>query len=97
MPGRAVVWWLTWACRTGRIFRDCAKPGILSYGLTLAPLLFQRATRSNVKLAVCFRAEVRAWQIAGTHSIWRSVWKTVADSLQVDEEADSANEVSRSE
>lgn len=30
----------------GRVFRDCAKPGVLSYGLTIIPLLFQGATRS---------------------------------------------------
>jgi len=30
----------------GRVFRDCAKPGVLSYTLTIVPLLFQQATRS---------------------------------------------------
>jgi hypothetical protein len=28
------------------VFRDCAKPGVLSYGLTIIPFLFQSATRS---------------------------------------------------
>ena len=31
---------------SGRVFRDCAKPGVLSYTLTIVPLLFQQATRS---------------------------------------------------
>jgi len=30
----------------GRVFRDCTKPGVLSYGLTIIPLLFQSATRT---------------------------------------------------
>jgi len=39
-------WMLTTPELQGRIFRDCLKPGLIAYGLTLAPYLFQRATRS---------------------------------------------------
>mmetsp|Transcript_35682 Transcript_35682/g.73339 ORF Transcript_35682/g.73339 Transcript_35682/m.73339 type:complete len:393 (-) Transcript_35682:332-1510(-) len=39
-------WMLNMPELQGRVFRDCLKPGLISYGLTLAPLLFQRATRS---------------------------------------------------
>lgn len=38
-------WMLTTPELQGRIFRDCLKPGLIAYGLTLAPYLFQRATR----------------------------------------------------
>ena len=39
-------WMYTTPELKGRVFRDCAKPGVLSYGLTVIPLLFQQATRS---------------------------------------------------
>lgn len=40
------LWMQTTPQLQGRYFRDCAKPGALTYGLTFAPMLFQRATRS---------------------------------------------------
>jgi hypothetical protein len=39
-------WMYTTPQLKGRVFRDCAKPGVLSYGLSIIPLIFQHATRS---------------------------------------------------
>mmetsp|Transcript_2503 Transcript_2503/g.4043 ORF Transcript_2503/g.4043 Transcript_2503/m.4043 type:complete len:266 (-) Transcript_2503:56-853(-) len=57
-------WW--WIENTpqlkGRVFTDCAKPGIISYGLTLAPLVFQRATRYMSLTALGGAAGLRSTQ-----------------------------------